>query len=289
MIPEAILQSIQSNCGSNIVRTKPAGGGCISESYVITLGTGDRVFLKYNKDVEADFFPAEADGLRRLARTNVIKVPEVILVHDGKGDRPAFILLEYLETSNKTAKAEKALAVSLAKLHSINDKFFGLEMDNYCGLSRQKNERKESWADFFWSCRLLPQRDFAERCGWWNSTYERLFSSKSRIIKEMLFVKNEKPVLVHGDLWSGNVLWTNEGPALIDPAVYYGSREADLAFSEMFGGFSEEFYRTYNNLLPLPGGYHKRKSILNLYHRMNHANLFGGHYKNEVLATLKEM
>jgi fructosamine-3-kinase len=159
----------------------------------------------------------------------------------------------------------------LAKLHRVTGPRFGWHRDNHIGLSPQQNSWCDDWATFFWERRIRPQ---AERAG--------------LQIKRTKLLENHKPQpsLLHGDLWSGNVGFTAEGPVIFDPAVYYGDREADLAMTELFGGFPDEFYRAYDEAFPLEEGYEQRKHLYNLYHLLNHLNIFGEGYRGQVETTL---
>ena len=205
--------------------------------------------------------PAEADGLEAL-RPHV-RVPAVL----ERGE--TCIRLEFLQLQRNGDWA--ALARMLAKLHLVTGPRFGWHRDNYIGLSPQQNGWCDGWAEFFWERRIRPQ---AERAG--------LQIKPNRLLED----HKPKPSLLHGDLWSGNVGFTGEGPVIFDPAVYYGDREADLAMTELFGGFPREFYRAYEEALPLPKGYEQRKHLYNLYHLLNHLNIFGGSYLAQVRSTL---
>jgi protein-ribulosamine 3-kinase len=223
-------------------------------------------FLKEGDAARADAFAAEADGLEAL-RPHA-RVPQV-LDHGANGGK-AFIRLEFLQLQRGGDWSE--LGRMLAKLHRVTGPRFGWHRDNYIGLAAQKNAWHDDWAEFFLECRLRPQ---ASKAG--------LSLPSLRLLEG----HKPQPSLLHGDLWSGNAGFTAEGPVLFDPAVYYGDREADLAMTELFGGFPREFYAAYNEAWPLDPGYEKRKHLYNLYHLLNHLNLFGSGYLGQVEATLR--
>lgn len=222
-------------------------------------------FLKEGPAERADAFAAEADGLEALRP--YIRVPRVL--DRGLKSGKAFILLERLDLERSGDYG--AMGRMLAALHRQTGPRFGWRRDNYIGLAAQQNAWRDDWADFFLECRLRPQ---ASKAGL------ALPSLK------LLEGHEPEPSLLHGDLWSGNAGFTSEGPVVFDPAVYYGDREADLAMTELFGGFPREFYRAYTEAFPLPEGYERRKHLYNLYHLLNHLNLFGSGYLGQVKATL---
>jgi protein-ribulosamine 3-kinase len=226
-------------------------------------------FLKQGAIERADAFAAEAEGLEALRPH--IRVPRVF--GHGVKDGRAFIELEHLAL--KPGGDYAALGRMLAALHRQTGPRFGWERDNYIGLSPQKNGWCDAWVEFWRERRMRPQLD---RAGL------QLDPGK---LDRLLETHDPAPSLLHGDLWSGNAGFTQEGPVVFDPAVYYGDREADLAMTELFGGFPGEFYRAYNEAWPLDAGYEKRKQLYNLYHLLNHLNLFGGGYLAQVKATLR--
>ncbi len=171
-----------------------------------------------------------------------------------------------------------AMGRMLAALHRKTSDRFGWIRDNWIGLSPHKNGWREDWAVFFIEKRLVPQAEQAGKNG---------FSVELPDVKTLLEGHNPEPSLLHGDLWSGNAGFTAEGPVIFDPAVYYGDREADLAMTELFGGFPDEFYAAYEEAYPLAAGYQTRKHLYNLYHLLNHLNLFGGGYLGQVKSTLR--
>jgi len=230
-----------------------------------------RGFLKQGAPERADAFAAEADGLEAL-RPHV-RVPRVL--DRGVKDGKAFILLEQLEL--KRRGDWPAMGRALAQLHRQHGELFGWRRDNYIGLLPQRNEWCDDWHVFFVECRLAPQMDRALNAG---------YAVDITDIPQLIFNHQPEPSLLHGDLWSGNASFTSEGPVFFDPAVYYGDREADLAMTELFGGFPAEFYAAYNEAYPLDAGYEKRKHLYNLYHLLNHLNIFGGGYLGQVQATL---
>ena len=197
----------------------------------------------------------------------VVRVPKIL-------DRgPDFILLEQLNL--KRGGDWAALARMLAKLHRTTGPRFGWHRDNWIGGTPQINSWRDDWATFFVECRIEPQLALARKNG-----YSIDFSSN------LLEDHKPEPSLLHGDLWSGNAGFIEEGPVIFDPAVYYGDREADLAMTELFGGFPARFYDAYNEAFPLPDGYETRKHLYNLYHLLNHLNLFGSGYLGQVERTL---
>ncbi|HYG55202.1 MAG TPA: fructosamine kinase family protein [Burkholderiales bacterium] len=214
-------------------------------------------------------FACEAEGLRAL-RDAGVRAPEPY-AHGIRGNS-AFIEMERLELG--APPDWEAMGRMLASLHRHNHDRFGWASDNWIGLSPQQNGWSANWTEFFLEKRLKPQ---AKKCG----LLERLPD-----LEQILGSHRPRPSLLHGDLWSGNAGFTPEGPVLFDPAVYYGDREADLAMTELFGGFPGTFYEAYNDALPVPDGYEKRKHLYNLYHLLNHLNLFGGGYRAQVEATL---
>lgn len=266
-LPIAIKRELKED----VVAFRPLPGGCINNSGIVEIASGERYFLKFNENVGSDFFKAEARGLEEMRRTSEVLVPEVVLV----GDK--FLLLGQLRSGPKD---EKTLGISLAKLHKHTADKFGFYADNYIGSLPQKNTWSDNWGEFFYQNRLGVQVELGS--SWVDSQIKKAFESKKTEIIDTLNKSQEPPSLLHGDLWSANVFYSNAGPYFIDPAVYYGNREADIAFSEMFGGFGGEFYRAYNSIWPLSPGYEQRKEIHNLYHNMTHANLFGGHYVEAV-------
>jgi fructosamine-3-kinase len=228
-----------------------------------------RGFLKQGAPERADAFAAEADGLEALR--SYIRVPRV-LERGVKGGK-AFILLERLALTRSGDYA--AMGRVLAALHRRTGPRFGWHRDNYIGLTPQENGWCDDWAEFWRERRIRPQ---LERAG---------LSVDLAQLDELLEGHQPQPSLLHGDLWSGNAGFTGEGPVVFDPAVHYGDREADLAMTELFGGFPKEFYRAYDEAYPLAEGYEKRKHLYNLYHLLNHLNLFGSGYLGQVKATLR--
>jgi protein-ribulosamine 3-kinase len=249
---------------------EPVSGGCIHRCYRATL-EGRAVFLKVNEARFADAFAAEADGLCALRAAGCI-APEPLAHGASAGN--AYLLMESLELGSRGDYA--ALGRKLAALHARHGECFGWTRDNYIGATPQKNSECASWAQFWLERRLKPQFALARRHG---------YALELPDVSVLLEDHHPAPSLLHGDLWSGNAAFLASGaPVLFDPAVYYGDREADLAMTELFGGFPPEFYSAYG---ALPAGYEMRKHLYNLYHLLNHLNLFGGGYLTQVKATLR--
>lgn len=253
---------------------RSVGGGSINDSYVI--GDGNRsYFLKLNQPNQGEMFAAEALGLQQMRATQTIRVPAPICWGE-LGDR-SYIVMEYLELSGRSnAAAWEAMGCQLADMHrnGVGDRF-GWQRNNTIGSTPQLNPWSDNWADFFAEQRIGYQVRLGRRQGGDFPQPEAAIAA----VREFLREREPEPSLVHGDLWSGNAAITAAGePVILDPAAYYGDREVDLAMTEMFGGFPPAFYQGYNAAWPLDSGYSKRREIYNLYHILNHFNLFGGGY-----------
>jgi len=236
-------------------------------------GGGRKYFAKVNERAQLDNFAAEADGLAALAAAGA-RVPSPLC--RGEEGSEAFLVLEYLEMRGSGDYA--ALGRALAHVHSIRGEFFGWRRDNYIGRTPQLNRRSASWGDFWRHSRLLPQLDLARKNGLGAGLLEK-GEKLAEAVPRLLSGHSPAASLLHGDLWGGNVGFLASGaPVLFDPAVYWGDRETDLAMTELFGGFPRDFYSAYAEIAPLDRGYAARKTLYNVYHVLNHANLFGGGY-----------
>jgi protein-ribulosamine 3-kinase len=267
----------------------PVGGGSINDAWRLETDAG-RFFLKTNSaDRYPSMFEAEADGLRRLREAGPLHVPEVIAhgeVRNTADHDDSFLLLEWIEGGIKGPSFWAEFGKGLAQLHRHTQERFGLERDNYIGSLVQRNTPERDWPSFFIHQRLEPQlkmaRDRKRVEAGMAFRFERLFHQMDGLFP------NEPPALLHGDLWSGNFLCDHMGrPVLIDPAVYYGHREVDLAMTRLFGGFDAEFYTAYMNEHPMQEGWEERVDVCNLYPLLVHVNLFGGGYVLQAEAVLK--
>jgi len=253
-------------------RAAPAAGGCIHRSYVLE-GGGRRFFAKINDRSRADCFAAESDGLGALAAAGA-RVP--VPLCRGITDKEAFLVLEYLDLRGNGDYP--ALARALATVHSARREHYGWHRDNYIGATPQLNKRSSSWIEFWGDARLVPQLNLAKRNGLGKGLL-RKGEQLAAALPQLLAGHSPAASLLHGDLWSGNASFLAGGaPVLFDPAVYCGDREADIAMTELFGRFPQAFYSAYREVAPLDRGYAVRKTLYNLYHVLNHANLFGGGY-----------
>lgn len=250
---------------------EPVSGGCIHRAFRAE-ADGVRLFVKVNDAGLADAFAAEADGLEALRGAGV-RAPEP-LAHGVEGGY-AFLVLEFLDLAAGGDFA--ALGVMLAEAHRRPWPQFGWRRDNYIGTTPQRNPPASHWAEFWREQRLRPQAERARRHG--------IEFDLERVVRP-LEGHAPPPSLLHGDLWSGNVGFADQAPVLFDPAVYCGDREADLAMTELFGGFEANFYAAYREAWPLEPGYERRRALYNLYHLLNHLNLFGRSYLGPVRSTL---
>ncbi|HET6763679.1 MAG TPA: fructosamine kinase family protein [Longimicrobiaceae bacterium] len=291
-VPDALRRSVEQRLGELTV-VGPVGGGSINQALHVEVD--DRPgFLKHNGAAPPGFFGAEARGLDALRRvSDGPRIPEVIAVHDADGrddaGEPWWILLEWLEPAPRTRDFGRRLERSLAALHAPAVGGWGWGEDNFIGALPQANGPAATWAEFWRDRRLLPQIEMARdqarlpgRDGLWDRLLDRLPDA-------LAAAEAEGPSLLHGDLWSGNVLCTGDcEPALVDPAVYRGHREVDLAMAELFGGFGMHFHAAYREALPLEPGYEQvRRPIYQLYYLLVHVNLFGGAYVSQANAVLQ--
>lgn len=294
-LPDSLLHTLAHRLSKHLGRTvtvdreTPVGGGSISDSYLLDTTAG-RYFVKVDPAARTatgaphfpSMFAAEADGLERLASTCAIRIPKVIATGD---EDFGYLLLERIECRPTTSAFWTVFGHALARLHGNAAPHFGLDRDNWIGPLKQMNARTSDWTTFFIQQRLEPQVKSARdnhRLGMGEVLrFERLY------MKLPVLIPTEPPALLHGDLWHGNFLCDErEQPVLIDPAVYFGHREMDIAMSRLFGGFDASFYEGYNAERPLERGWEERMDLHNLYPLLVHLNLFEGGYAQQVRAVL---
>lgn len=289
MIPQEISDSLvdffsrtqHSNVKINNVSS--LSGGCINHVHRLQTSGGD-FCIKYNfRDRFPDMFIAEADGLSLLKSAGEIKVPDVI--GTGEAGSYSYILLEYIDSGRRIPSFMQEFGRSLARLHRHSAAYFGHTMDNYMGSLPQGNAKKETWNSFFVEERLKRQVDMAQ--GHFSvsdlAAFDRLYSRMEDLIPV------EPPAMIHGDLWGGNYMVGADGKAcLIDPAAYYGHREADIAMTTLFGGFDDPFYSAYNEEYPLEKGWRQRLDIFKLYPLLIHLNLFGSGYLGSIVSIIRK-
>ncbi|MBT3197590.1 MAG: fructosamine kinase family protein [Gammaproteobacteria bacterium] len=255
---------------------QPLHGGDINQSFLLQTRQGEYFFIKLNKASRLSMFEAESAALMAMQQTDTIRVPTPLLT--GTVTPYAFLVLEFIEMSAATPASEAKLGHQLAAMHHVTATQFGWNRANTIGTTPQHNTLTSSWATFWREQRIAPQlQRAAHRRG--GDTLQLRGELLLSSIDKLLQAHHPAPSMLHGDLWGGNWSTTPDGkPLLYDPALYYGDRETDLAMSELFGGFSSHFYQAYNEHYPLDEGYHRRKVCYNLYHILNHFNLFGGVY-----------
>jgi protein-ribulosamine 3-kinase len=265
---------------------QPVGGGCINQAWRLDTSRG-RFFLKLNAPGRAELFAAEWDGLATLREAGAVRIPEPLA--RGVDGGASWLLLEYIEMTSLTETAAGRLGAQLAALHRQLAEGFGHHRDNFIGLTPQDNRSHARWADFFCERRLRPQRALAAQR---QASRQFLTLIDAVIARAPSLLADHQPEasLLHGDLWSGNCAADGEGrPLLFDPAVYAGDRETDLAMSELFGRLPGAFYRVYEECWPLAPGYPERRALYNLYHILNHYNLFGGGYAGQAMALCRQL
>jgi protein-ribulosamine 3-kinase len=283
---EAELRQALAEPALELRQAEPVGGGCIHHALRLRTSKGDW-FAKWNDDCAPDLFLSEAAGLRALRDAGApLRIPEVLVAREPAADRPAFILMEYLVLGSGRAGDDEALGRGLAAIHARPAAGFGFPVTTYCGPTAQDNREVPSWSEFYAERRLRPllaRLDAEGRLG--RSEREVLDRLVDRV--PTLVAQDARPALIHGDLWSGNVLATPLGPALVDPACAACDRELEFGITTLFGGFSERFFAAYHEALPLPAGWRERNPLYQLYHLLNHYLIFGGHYGAEALRVAR--
>jgi len=276
--------SQQTQVDFQILSHQALSGGCINQAYKIS--DADRhYFLKLNDYKHGDMFKAEALSLNEINASNVIRAPEVVCY--GAFDSQTYLVMEYLTLTGRVNSA--TLGHQLAAMHKITSAHFGWYMDNTIGSTPQYNQTTDNWVEFWRNQRLLPQLELAKHNGYASALTpltDRLLANFHHLFS------NHKPApsLLHGDLWGGNAAALADGtPVIFDPALYYGDREADIAMTHLFGGFEREFYAAYNDVWPLDDGFAVRKTFYNLYHIINHLNLFGSGYLGQAISMTEQV
>ena len=272
--------------GKNIIieNYSPVGGGSINEAYKIDTSDGLYFVKKNSARLFPQMFQKEIKGINIIGKTNEIIVPQIVC--SGEIDNVTFLIMKHIQSGITGHNFWDDFGKKLASLHKYTDDFFGLDHDNYIGSLIQRNNKHDNWYDFFREERLEFQVKMARNNGQAGvdivKGFERFYGRL-----ESIFPK-EPPALLHGDLWSGNYMINENGePVLIDPAVYFGHREMDLAMTKLFGGFDKQFYQGYNKQYPLEKGWESRMEYCNLYPLMVHVNLFGGSYLQSVKSIIR--
>jgi fructosamine-3-kinase len=271
-----------TNTPFTITNSRSISGGCINQGYRIS--NDDRsYFVKLNQASQVEMFVAEALGLQQMAATQTITVPQPICW--GVADSSSYIVLQWLDLSGGNNQAWHKMGFQLAEMHRLGtSQQFGWDINNTIGSTPQINTWNNNWADFFAEQRIGYQLQLAKRRGGNFPDTQKVVER----VREILQDRQPEISLVHGDLWSGNGAITNKGePVILDPATYYGDREVDIAMTELFGGFPAAFYQGYNQAWQLDRGYPQRKNLYNLYHILNHFNLFGGGYASQANRMLQ--
>jgi fructosamine-3-kinase len=264
----------------------PVSGGSIHDAYCVT-GSEQRFFVKMNRADCVDMFHAETAGLAELGQAHGLRVPRPICY--GVAGGRAYFVSEFIDLQPLRPDAMAQLGEALADMHGITQTEFGWSRDNYIGSTRQRNTANGSWLEFWRENRLGHQLELAAAQG----AHELARRGDELLTQLDSLIGGYQPEasLLHGDLWGGNAgMDANGQPVIFDPALYYGDREADLAMTELFGGFSPVFFEAYNNVWPLPPEYRQyRRDLYQLYHLLNHHHLFGGHYGSEALRVINRL
>lgn len=268
------------------IRLQPVGGGSINNTYKVAVPGQQNFFLKLNNaNRYPGLFEKEKNGLKFLSEQNCINIPSVILCNIYSDNQ--ILLLEWMSSGPRSENFWKQFGEKLARLHQCSNEQFGFIEDNYMGALPQKNSFMNKWTDFFMENRLIPQMELAIQKNLlpnkYSDSFQKLFKKLDSVFNE------EKPSLVHGDLWSGNFMCNERSePVLIDPAIYFGHRSMDLAMTTLFGGFDRTFYDSYHYHFPFPPNYDEQREICNLYPLLIHLNLFGQSYLHDITSTLKK-
>ena len=284
---QSIITHIERVTGQafSVKQQQGVAGGSINAAFLLSSDDGRQYFVKTNQTGQKAMFEAEARGLQEIASSNTLKVPKSVCF--GENQAQSYIVLEYLDMAGRAD--QRILGEQLAAMHNVTAEQFGWDMNNTIGATHQPNDWMENWLDFWSEQRLGFQLQLAQKKGYGGE----LQSLGEKLLVEMpkLFNGQEiKPSMLHGDLWGGNVAGLKDGtPVIFDPAFYYGDREADIAMTYVFGGFGPDFYASYQNAFPLDEGFAVRKTFYNIYHIINHLNMFGGGYYGQAIHMLEQV
>lgn len=282
----ALCAALERALGEPVTGATPLGGGDINDAHRVVLASGREVFVKSHDRAAPRMFSCEARGLAWLAEPRAIRVPEVLAVSEPDAPLPHFLVLEFIARGRKARDFDDELGRGLARLHAAGAPCFGLGHDNFIGTLDQANAPVPTWSEFYAERRLLPQVRMARERGLgpgsWPGAFERLAGKLGELVGPQ-----EPPARLHGDLWSGNVHTDERGqPCLIDPAVYGGHREVDLAMLTLFGGLTPRMLAAYDEVYPLAPRREDRVALYQLYPLLVHVNLFGGGYVDAVESAL---
>ncbi len=284
MLSQEFIEHLSNLLESKIENIQSVSGGDISSAYLVKTSS-ERFFLKVNNSsVALDMFLSEEKALNTIANTNTIATPRVLACNSFNNN--SFLIMEYIEAKSPNSKDLELFGNQLAQLHQVTSTNFGFDSNNFIGSLHQRNQTHTNWNDFYTEERLIPQFDLAKSKSLINSNE---IPDKEYLKEKCLpHFKNVTPSLLHGDLWSGNYLISTSGmPYLIDPALYFGHSEVDIAMSKLFGGIGRAFYDSYHNIIPKDEYTEDRIQLYQLYYLLVHLNLFGSSYYSSVKNIMK--
>jgi len=288
VIIQLCIEKLATHYGSfvRLIDSRSVGGGCINNSVKISTSVGD-FFLKWNASAPVDLFVKEASGLNEMSLTgSSLIIPKVIWSKEAD-DFPGLLLMEYLQPSGNSSAFDERLGRGIAQLHRKTASKFGFHHSNYCGTTLQDNTRTNNWSQFYAQRRIWALVEQIKAVRGMLSEELKIYEKLVDRIPELL-AHQTVPSLIHGDLWSGNYMYTANGPALIDPACYYADREMELGMMRLFGGFGSRVWDAYQDEFPLPEEWPQRNRLYQLYHILNHCILFGVSYGQQALGIAKE-
>jgi len=279
---DPLKAAAEAALGMRVRRLQPVLGGDINEAYRISAADGQDYFLKTHQNPPEDLYTREAEGLNWLREADAIRIPQCFHHSSRRGAEPALLILEWIDSAPPCPNHDELLGRGLAKIHLKTEAEFGLPETNYIGSLHQRNRKHKTWHDFYTQERLLPQFELAARAGLVPSNLGKNFDTLLGRIGDILGPE-EPPSRLHGDLWGGNTIRDEKGePCLIDPAIYAGHREVDLAMMQLFGGFNPRVFAAYEESYPTTEGSAGRIPLYQLYYLLVHLNLFGSSYLSAV-------